>query len=78
MRKHISLSFVTNLREGEVDSVGERRDDQSSVEPHVLVTVAEGSRTLPDVELVGFPVPVEPQLALPLKLLGIQDTVTKI
>lgn len=64
---------ASHLRESQVDAVRERRDDQPPVQTHVLVTVAEGARALPDVQLVRLPVPVEPQLTLPLKLPGLEN-----
>ena len=66
--RHASCQYLSKC---EVDSVGQRCDDQPTVQSHVLVTIAEGSRTLSDIQLVWFPVPVESQLALPFKLPGV-------
>lgn len=65
--------MANHLSEGQVNPVGERRDDQPPVQTHVLVAVAEGARALTDVQLVRFPVPVEPQLTFPLKLPGLEN-----
>jgi len=48
------------LGQCEVDAVSERRDDQSSIESHVLVAVAELARTLTNDQLVRDTLPVEP------------------
>ena len=63
------------LRDGQVDAIGEGRDDEASVEAHVLVAVAELARALADHELVGLAHPVEAQLRLPLEFARVQHRV---
>lgn len=67
------MSLKAHLCECEVDAVGERGDDEPPVEPHVLVAVGEGAGALPHRQLVRLALPVKPQLALPLKLLSLQN-----
>lgn len=74
----VSDRCTSNLCEGEVDTVSQRGDDQTAVQTHVLVAVAEAACALPDLQLVRFPYPVKPQLALPLKLLGVHDAVERL
>lgn len=61
------------LRQGEIDAVGQRRDDEPSVETHVLVAVPELAGALTDQQFVDLLVPVEAQLALPFELAPIQN-----
>lgn len=74
----VSDRCTSHLCEGEVDAVSQRGDDQTAVQTHVLVAVAEAACALPDLQLVRFPYPVKPQLALPLKLLGVHDAVERL
>ena len=64
-----------SLGQGEVDSISQRSNDQSTVQAHVLVAVPELTRTLTDQQLVSVLVPVEPQLTLPLELTSVKNTV---
>ena len=63
------------LCECEVNSVGEWGNDQPPVETHVLIAKAEFAGALLHHDGVGLQLPVEPQLALPLKLTGLHDAV---
>lgn len=74
----VSDRCTSHLCEGEVYAVSQRGDDQTAVQTHVLVAVAEAACALPDLQLVRFPYPVKPQLALPLKLLGVHDAVERL
>ena len=74
----VSDRCTSHLCEGEVDAVSQRGDDQTAVQTHVFVAVAETACALPDLQLVRFPYPVKPQLALPLKLLGVHDAVKRL
>lgn len=67
------MGGACHLRERQVDAVRKRCDDQPPVQAHVLIAVAEGPRALADVELIRLAVPVKAQLALPLKLPGLED-----
>ena len=61
------------LGEREVDSICQWGDHQPAIQSHVLVAEAKLPRALLDHELVWFLLPVEPQLALPLKLTCLHD-----
>lgn len=71
--QRILSNILQYLCEGQVDPVSQWSDDKSSIESHVLISIAKGSSALADDQLIRFFLPVEPQLTLPFKLTRIHD-----